>query len=131
MMIRIRKLLDRAKGSGLFLVAAGAFTVVAAAIVTCWWRTHPGISAPGRISALVSVLLFSFVCIRFLRHWISDWQTTESAGDERRSQEKISAVFLVKVFLSLLALDAAAVLFVYILRIALKGQASFPDSLEF
>ena len=130
-MLRIKNLLEAARNNRLFLAAAGEFAGVAAAVVTCWWRTHPSISAPGKISAVVSALLFSVVCILFLRHWISDWQTTGNHGEQRGVQEKISVVFLVRVFLTLLVLDAAVVLLVYVLRIALNGQVSFGDSLEF
>ena len=130
-MTHIKRIVEAANNNRLFLAAAGAFVLIAATVTAHWWRTHPGISAPGRISAAASVLLFSAVCILFLRHWISDWQAAGNTGEERKVREKIRAVFLVRVFLSLLALDAVVVLFVYVLRIALNGQSSFGDSLVF
>ena len=130
-MMQIKKAVASAKNNRLFLTAAGAFALTAAAVTAHWWRTHPGVSDPGRISALVSVLLFSAVCVLFLRHWSSARQAFGNTGEERKVREKISAVFPVSVFLSLLALDVVVVLFVYVLRIALNGQSSFADSLVF
>lgn len=130
-MIQLKKIVEAAKNNRLLLAAAGAFVLIAATVTVHWWRVHPGISAPGRISAVVSVLLFSGVCVLFLRHWISDWQAAGNTGEDRKVREKIRVFFLVRVFLSLLALDVVIVLFVYVLRIALNGQSSFGDSLVF
>ena len=127
----LKSLPEAVKKDRLFPAAAGAYAVIAVVVVSIWQRRHPGISPLGRVSATVSVLLFSAVCILFLRHWLSDWQTAEAAGEERRLRQRINAAFLVRVFLSLLALDAGVILFVYVFRIAMNGPAAFADSLEF
>ena len=101
------------------------------AVVWLWWRRHPGMSVAGRLSALVSVILFSAVCVRFLRHWLSDWDAARSGVSEGSAAEKVGVAAILKVFLSLLALEGAVVFFVFILRMALKEQTVFRESLEF
>ena len=130
-MVQVKTLFERMKGRFLFLPALSAFISIAAVVVWHWWRKHPGMSAAGRASALTSALLFSMVCVFFLWHWLSDWDTSGPGKPEAITSERIGAVAIIKIFLSLLALEGAVVFFVFVLRIALKEETDFREALEF
>lgn len=126
----MKKLFEQFRGRKVFLLFASVLFVIASAVVLYWRHKHPGISAAGRWSALISVSLFLVVCVLFLWHWLSDWRISDIGG-QGISQGRIGVGVIVRVFLALLALDAAIVLFVYVLRMALKEQTDFLESLAF
>lgn len=127
----MKKLPERLKDRALLLSAASAFFVIEALAVRFWWRQHPGMSAAGRASALVSVLLFSAVCVFFLRRWLSDWDASDIDDPADGMTGRVDAAVILKIFLSLLALEGAEVFFVFVLRTALTGEAGFRESLDF
>ena len=53
--------------SGAALLALGALFVL-------WWRATPGVTAPGRIAALLSAALFAAVGLRFVPRWMAFWR---------------------------------------------------------
>lgn len=130
-MVHMKTLFERVKDRFLFLPALSAFISIVAVVVWHWWRKHPGMSAAGRASALTSALLFSMVCVFFLWHWLSDWDTSGPGKPETITSESIGATVIIRIFLSLLALEGAVVLFVFVLRIALKEQTDFREALDF
>lgn len=130
-MIQRKKPFARVRDRVLFLPAAAMFFVITAAVVWHWWRDNPGMSAAGRASAVASALLFFALCIAFLWHWISDWDMSSGNKAESITHSRIGAAPIVKIFLSLLALEGAVVFFVYVLRIALKEETVFREALDF
>ena len=107
--------------SGAALLALGALFVL-------WWRATPGVTAPGRIAALLSAALFAAVGLRFVPRWMDFWRDAPEL-----CAEKLDAPphFSLKLFFSLLAVDAAVILLVYLLRVALGYRESFVDALQF
>ena len=66
--------------SGAALLALGALFVL-------WWRATPGVTAPGRIAALLSAALFAAVGLRFVPRWMDFWRDAperQPTGKEMR-----------------------------------------------
>lgn len=116
----------RHKQPELWISGAGLLTLIA--LVVYWWHTMPDVSAPGRAAALVSAALFAAVCLRFVPRWVDFWR------DAPVLQPLVSAEpphFSLKLFFALLAVEAAVILLVYLLRTALGYRESFLDALQF
>ncbi|MDD6077258.1 MAG: hypothetical protein PUB80_02370, partial [Clostridiales bacterium] len=79
------------------LLALGALFVL-------WWRATPGVTAPGRIAALLSAALFAAVGLRFVPRWMDFWRSPP----ELSVPESVEPPhFSLKLFFALLAVDAA------------------------
>ena len=107
--------------SGAALLALGALFVL-------WWRATPGVTAPGRIAALLSAALFAAVGLRFVPRWMDFWR---DAPERQPPASDAPPHFSLKLFFSLLAVDMAVILLVYLLRVALGYRESFVDALQF
>lgn len=107
--------------SGIGLLALGALFVL-------WWRATPGVTAPGRMAALLSAALFAAVCLRFVPRWMAFWR---DAPVLQPAQQDAPPHFSLNLFFALLAVDAAVILLVYLLRTALGYRESFVESLRF
>lgn len=107
--------------SGAALLALGALFVL-------WWRATPGVTAPGRIAALLSAALFAAVGLRFVPRWMAFWR---DAPELQPTQQDAPPHFSLNLFFALLAVDAAVILLVYLLRVALGYRESFVDALQF
>lgn len=107
--------------SGAALLALGALFVL-------WWRATPGVTAPGRIAALLSAALFAAVGLRFVPRWMDFWR---DAPVLQPTQQDAPPHFSLNLFFSLLAVDAAVILLMYLLRCVLGYQAPFVDALQF
>lgn len=107
--------------SGAALLALGALFVL-------WWRATPGVTAPGRIAALLSAALFAAVGLRFVPRWMAFWRDAPELCAEKPDAPPH---FSLKLFFSLLAVDMAVILLVYLLRVALGYRESFVDALQF
>lgn len=107
--------------SGAALLALGALFVL-------WWRATPGVTAPGRIAALLSAALFAAVGLRFVPRWMDFWR---DAPERQPTQQDAPPHFSLKLFFALLAVDAAVILLMYLLRCVLGYRESFVDALQF
>lgn len=107
--------------SGAALLALGALFVL-------WWRATPGVTAPGRIAALLSAALFAAVGLRFVPRWMAFWR---DAPERQPPASDAPPHFSLNLFFALLAVDAAVILLVYLLRVALGYRESFVDALQF
>lgn len=123
---RQRNMKTRGKRPELWISGIGL--LVLTALVVYWWRTTPGVSPLGRIAALLSAVLFAAVCLRFVPRWMDFWRDAP-ALQPPASEEPPH--FSLKLFFALLAVDAAVILLVYLLRTALGYRESFLDALQF
>lgn len=114
-----------------FWISAAGLTVLAAIFLN--WCIGADVTAAGFIAALLSVTLFAAVCLRFVPEWVRFWKTGFSDCAEY-SQENVPKHIELKIFFSLIAVDIAVVLLVYLLRrimgIAGAGE-SFAESFDF
>ena len=107
--------------SGAALLALGALFVL-------WWRATPGVTAPGRIAALLSAALFAAVGLRFVPRWMDFWRDAPELCAEKPDAPPH---FSLNLFFALLAVDAAVILLMYLLRCVLGYRESFVDALQF
>ncbi len=105
--------------------------LAAAGLFVFWLVRHPEATWPGRISALLSLGLFTGVCLRFVPRWTAFWRVPQALparpavreGTPRRTQGKI--------FLALLGLDLGVLVLVWLLRGAFGYSMALPNALEF
>ena len=107
---------------------SGAGLLGLTALVVFWWHENPGVTAPGRAAALLSAALFAAVCLRFVPRWMEFWRDAPALPTQKQDA---SPHFSLKLFFVLLAVDAAVILLVYLLRVALGYRESFVDALQF
>lgn len=111
-----------------FIISAAGLVALAAVFVIWYIGAEP--SAPGAISALLSAALFAALCLRFVPEWTAFWRKAPeriAAAPERARRPRTEAM----IFVSLLAVNAAVVFIVYLLRRAEGYDESFLQSLEF
>ncbi|HIR85020.1 MAG TPA: hypothetical protein IAA56_06725 [Candidatus Galloscillospira excrementavium] len=116
---------------GEFWLSAGGLAVLTAVFLV-WYRSKE-VSGPGLAAALCSAGLFAAVCLRFVPEWLAFWRR-ERAGQAALpiSGGKSEPRYIEgKIFLSLLLVEAAVVLAVYLLRRRAGYQGSFVEGLSF
>lgn len=123
---------NRCKTPEFWISALGLLAL--AALFVQWWWAHPSVSLPGRISAFCNAALFAAVCLRFVPEWTRSWglgrgPKTLPMYDEAASDTP--AHIPIKIFLSLLAVNAAVVLLVFLVRKASGYGGTFLENLEF
>lgn len=107
---------------------SGIGLLVLTALVGFWWHTTPDVRVPGRIAAVLSAALFAAVCLRFVPRWMDFWRDAPALSPPESAEPPH---FSLKLFFALLAVDAAVILLVYLLRVMLGYQESFADALQF
>ena len=114
-----------------FWISAAGLTVLAAIFLN--WCIGADVTVAGFIAALLSVTLFAAVCLRFVPEWVRFWKTGVSDCAEY-SQENVPKHIELKIFFSLIAVDIAVVLLVYLLRriMGITGAGeTFAESFDF
>lgn len=98
-----------------------------------WYHGKPDISLPAFLSALTSTVLFAVVCLRFVPDWMRFWgkDTAPEPLDSVALPGDTPKHIELKIFVSLLAVNAVVILLVHCLRILLGHQESFLDGLAF
>lgn len=119
------------RGIPFLLPAVGVVCAALLALFIIWSVKNPGISGAERGMAVLSVLLFAVVCLRFLRRWFTEWAERPGTPEELRPVGVSGAWETVGVFFTLLLFEAAVLLFVFLLQMAMRGATSFRDSLSF
>lgn len=114
-----------------FIISAAGLLVMTAAFVL--WSVHTtGTSAAGRIAALISAALFTALCLRFVPVWIGFWRRQDILPTPEGAAAGVTPRYItIKIFIALLAVDAAVVLAVFLLRAALGHGSSFVQALQF
>lgn len=102
--------------------------LVLTALVGYWWYTTPGVTALGHAAAVLSAALFAAVCLRFVPQWMAFWRDAPALTAPESGEPPH---FSLKLFFVLLAVDAAVILLVYLLRVMLGYRESFADALQF
>ena len=100
-----------------------------------WWGQNPDRALPGLLAALVSLLLYVAVCLRFVPDWMAAWRLSPPLPDRRlrqRTAEGAEPLHMEwKIFAALLALNGGVLLLVYRVWLAVGHQGSFKEYLEF
>lgn len=105
--------------------------LAAAGLFAAWFAGHPDTTWLGRLSALLSVSLFTAVCLRFVPQWMEFWRTPQALPDRPTDREETPPYMEGKIFLTLLAVDIGVLVLVYLLRGAFGYTMALPDALEF
>lgn len=114
-----------------YTISAAGLAVMLGAFVL-WWTHTPSVSPAGRVSALASAGLMTALCLRFVPVWLHFWTHNTLLKDTPREQDtpELRGV-CAKIFISLLLVDVAVLLLVYILRHLMGCEESFVQSLQF
>ena len=97
-----------------------------------WWIHSPGISAAGRVCALVSAGMMTALCLCFVPVWLRFWSREEIPDNAPKSEAGPDIrSFCVKVFFAFLSVDAAVLLCVFLMRRLLGHMESFTQSMQF
>lgn len=101
--------------------------LVLLALFIYWWRAHPDQKLEGFISAILSTVLFALLGLRFLPLWFDAWR--KKPPKQRFIEDNTQPRFiLVKIFCSLLLVDIAIILLVYVLQLMSGSKDSFFNS---
>lgn len=128
---RLHELVTAWRARPFFLPAAGCFLALAVFVWAFWAHANPGISGASRFASLLSAGLFTVVCVEFLWKWLGDWMTDGGDGPAALPAEKPGWRESLSVFFALVILQAGVFFFVFVLRMALRGDRNFIDSLSF
>ena len=97
-----------------------------------WWNASYGISAAGRVSALLSAGLMTALCLRFVPVWLRFWSRDAlPEAPPPDTDEPDEGRVCLKIFLVFLITDAAVLLCAYFLRLMQGYNESFIQSLQF
>lgn len=128
----IHMIKKKCKTPEVWVSAAGLISL--AIFFFTWCRSNAGISTPAMISALVSVVLFAIVCLRFVPQWMDFWRQKVSvdALNPNNILDNTEPKHMgIKIFAVLLILSGVVVSLVHCLRLALGYTETFQESLEF
>lgn len=121
------------KTPGFWISALGLLAL--SALFVQWWCANPAVSIPGRISAFLSAALFGAVCLRFVPEWMKFWSVGQGPGRLPAARDEAAsdapAHIEVKIFFSFLAVNAAVILLVFLLRKGAGYGGTFLENLEF
>lgn len=95
------------------------------------WARHREISLPGLAAALVSLLLFCLLYLRFVPRWICFWRSPAVSGSSALSSGKPPHHIEGKLFTTLLAVDLGFLLAAFLIRKSTGVQGTFLESLSF
>lgn len=114
-----------------YIISSAGLTVMLVAFAL-WWTHTPGISAAGRVCALVSAGLMTALCLRFVPVWLRFWSRGALPDHPPQSDDGPDPrAACVKIFFVLLFVDASVLLCVFLLRRLLGYGESFTQSLQF
>lgn len=123
----------RRRGKLELLISLGGSAALAGAFLV--WRSRNTVSMPGFCAALVSVVLFAIVCLRFVPEWTSFWRRSPASGvtGRRRIAVRKKSVKNIewKIFFSLVLADIGVLAAAFLLRRAVGHQETFLESLGF
>lgn len=106
-----------------FIISAVGLTVLAAAFVH--WCAAAGKEPVYILAALLSVVLFAAICLRFVPHWLSFWQDEEQMSAVKHEQGRICLyVFTASVCFCFFVLVLA-----WLIKLCTGWQGSLIDSL--
>ena len=101
--------------------------IIALAALFALWLSKTEASGIGIAAAFFSVALFTLLCLRFVPAWIASWREGEALCPKPEIEKGTGT----KIFVSLLAWDAAIIIVVYILRLMFGYGESFSKYLNF
>lgn len=96
-----------------------------------WWARKEPMSILACGSAVLSVLLFAAVCLRFVPQWTQFWwgESEEREGIIER-RDTVPPIEL-RIFISLMSVNFAVIMAVFLLRKATGSEGTFLENLEF
>lgn len=103
--------------------------LILTALYVYWWGTTPR-SLAGRAAALVSLVLFIWICLRFVPVWISAWRGNELPAAPEAAKAAPEYIRL-RIFLSLLGFCIGMTLLVWLLRLLEGNHESYYASLQY
>ena len=130
MVVRKNGMRHGSQNTVLFRCFSALYCVVMAVLLFFWWKNTPDSSLVYRLSGLVSILLFTLVFVPFLRSWSEEWYALSRPKQPDPASDHLHRSTVVWIFLALLLVDGAIILFVWFLQWKLLGQADFRHSLE-
>jgi len=110
------------------LLISAAGLIFLGALFARWWMSGVR-SIPAQVSAIVSVLLFAGICLRFVPEWMNFWRTP--AQPSVPSSEQTPKLMDLKIFATIMLTHAAILGAVYVLRRLSGHEQSFTEYLEF
>ena len=115
------------------LISLGGLVVLIGAFLV--WCSSKAVSVPGFCSALLSVILFAIVCLRFVPEWVHFWRrppVSQIARVEQASVHKTTYKNIeLKIFFSLILVNLGVIVAAFLLRRIIGYQETFLDSLGF
>lgn len=120
------------KSAQVIISALGLAVMAAAFILWNIYGTSAGI-AP-RIAALISAILFCILCLRFVPAWLEFWSRDDRLRGiyaDAPADGKMPKHIMLRIFVSLLAVNAAVILIVFLIRLSTGAAASFKAYLNF
>lgn len=117
-----------------FWICAGGLTVMTA-LFAAWFIQNPDCGPFSRLSALTSALLFTILCLRFVPEWMAFWKFSPREASFHPAclemPDESHPRMDLKIFLTLLLINAATLVLVFLIRRAIGYQESFKEHLEF
>ena len=109
------------------LISAGGLIVLGALFANWWISSSYALS--GRISAIISAVLFAAVCLRFVPAWMKFWAQPAEANSlaDRQTPRHMD----LKIFVTLMLMNAAILGAVWLIRRILGYSEGFLQGLEF
>lgn len=111
-------------------ILAGAGLAVLTILFVHWLRVNPGKSTAGIIAAAASAALFAVFGVRLVFAWMEEWRAANDSGPVRAIREPVRPAVLIKIAVTCLIAEAAALFLVYIFQLAGGDRQRFSDAVD-
>lgn len=118
----------RAYGKVESLISAGGILVLGALFINWLFSGSAGLA--GTLAALISLVLFIWLCLRFVPVWVAAWRGRELPVAPDASEAEQPHIRL-RLFLSLLLFCIGMTLLVWLIRLAQGSGESYYESLNY
>ncbi len=111
-------------------IMSGIGLIALVVLFVHWQRGHQSMPALSVCAAGLSAALFAVFGVRFVQAWMDEWEAVRAEPPKRLCPEKAGAAVLIKVFLTCLAAEAAALLIVFVFQVMAGNRQSFFKALS-
>ena len=102
--------------------------VVIFGVFIYWWANDDAVNIAGHVAALCSVVLFTFICLKFVPNWLEFWSKHD---EEKAVGAKPKKGILIRIFLAFLAVDALSIVIIHYVRVfVFKDTTTFYEGLK-